>query len=122
VPRKVLYVEDNPANVHLVTRLLDQRPEVEVVSAGTGEEGLRLAQAEELALILLDLRLPDMSGEQVLQRLKDSPLTAAIPVVVISGDSGEKLVNQLLGLGASAFLGKPFDMRGLLAVVDRFCT
>jgi CheY-like chemotaxis protein len=81
-----------------------------------------LAQAEELALILLDLRLPDMSGEQVLQRLKDSPLTAAIPVVVISGDSGEKLVNQLLGLGASAFLGKPFDMRGLLAVVDRFCT
>jgi CheY-like chemotaxis protein len=118
----VLYVEDNPTNVQLVTRLLDQRPEVDLVCTSTGEEGLRLAEAAQPALILLDRRLPDMSGEQVLQALKEVPATAAIPVVVISGDSGDDVVNELLGLGASDFLAKPFDMRQLLSVVDRFCT
>jgi CheY-like chemotaxis protein len=121
VSHKVLYVEDNATNVQLVERILDERPGIQLLAAGTAAEGLRLAEAEKPALILLDRRLPDMAGEQVLRRLKESPSTAAIPVVVISGDSGRHAADELLDLGASAFLAKPFDVEELLSVIDRFC-
>jgi CheY-like chemotaxis protein len=117
----VLYVEDNATNVQLVERILDERPGIQLLAAGTAAEGLRLAEAEKPALILLDRRLSDMAGEQVLRRLKASPSTAAIQVVVISGDSGRQAADELLDLGASAFLAKPFDVEELLSVIDRFC-
>lgn len=117
----VLYIEDSAINVQLVERILDERPAVQLFTAGTAAEGLRLAEAEKQTLILLDRRLPDMEGEQVLRRLKASPITAAIPVVMISGDSGKHSVDELLDLGASAFLAKPFDVGEFLSVIDRFC-
>jgi CheY-like chemotaxis protein len=117
----VLYIDDSAINVQLVERILDERPAVQLFTAGTAAEGLRLAEAEKPALILLDRRLPDMAGEQVLRRLKASPGIAGIPVVMISGDSGRQAVAELLDLGASAFLAKPFDVDQFLSVIDRFC-
>jgi CheY-like chemotaxis protein len=117
----VLYVEDSDVNVFLVEHILQERPDVQLLAAPTAGEGLRLAEAHQPAVILLDRRLPDMNGGQLLRQLKASSTTAAIPVVMISGDSGMDMVDEFLALGASDFLEKPFKIDQLLSIVDRFC-
>jgi CheY-like chemotaxis protein len=83
----VLYVEDNDDNIHLVKRILKRRTTVDLVVATTGRQGLQLAQDTLPRLILLDRRLPDIHGNEVLRQLKSSTLTANIPVVMLSGDT-----------------------------------
>jgi DNA-binding response OmpR family regulator len=117
----VLYVEDDDTNIHLVTRILKRRTAIDLVIATCGHHGLQLAHDIAPRLILLDRRLPDIPGNEVLRQLKASTRTAMIPVVVLSGDSDPEHTTELLHLGASAFLPKPFDVLKLLAIVDRFC-
>jgi CheY-like chemotaxis protein len=117
----VLYIEDHDDNIVLVQRILRQRPHLDLVIAATGTEGLRLAQQTRPALILLDRQLPDMLGDDVLIRLKAADETADAAVVVISGDTERSHVAVALAAGAAAFLGKPFDVSELLAVVDQYC-
>ena len=117
----VLYVEDDDTNIHMVTRILKRRTNIDLIIATSGHQGLQLAHDTVPRLILLDRRLPDILGNEVLRRLKDSTRTATIPVVMISGDSDSEHTTELLHLGAAAFLPKPFDVRQLLAIVDRFC-
>jgi PAS domain S-box-containing protein len=116
--RVVLHIEDNLSNLTLVERILAQRPGLEVIAAMHGRLGLELAREHQPLLVLLDLHLPDMGGEQVLQRLRDDPATAAIPVVIISADATRGQMQRLLSAGASAYLTKPIDVRELLRLVD----
>ena len=116
--RVVLHIEDNLSNLTLIERVLAQRPGVEVIAAMHGRLGLELAREHRPALVLLDLHLPDMGGEQVLQRLRDDPATASIPVVIVSADATPGHVQRLLGAGATAYLTKPVDVRELLRLLD----
>ena len=68
--------------------------------------------------MLLDLHLPDMGGEAVLQRLRDDPTTASIPVVIVSADATPGQVQRLLSAGAAAYLTKPIDVHELLRLLD----
>jgi signal transduction histidine kinase/ActR/RegA family two-component response regulator len=115
----VLHVEDNLSNVTLIERVLAQRPGVEVVAAMQGRLGLELAREHQPGLILLDLHLPDMGGDQVLQRLRDEPATASIPVVIVSADATEGQIRRLLTAGATAYLTKPIDVQQLLGIIDQ---
>jgi CheY-like chemotaxis protein len=117
----VLYVEDNDDNIRLVQRILKLRPEVELLIATDGQQGLDVARSAIPGLILLDRRLPDMLGVEVLRTLKAAVHTAMIPVVVLSGDSARGHATEVLGLGAEEFLVKPFEIGELLDIVDRFC-
>src|SRR4051794_32056032 len=81
----VLYVDDNAQNVQLVEHILREVPNLRFASASTGEYGLQLACELSPSLILLDLGLPDLDGEAVLQRVRAHQLTREIPVVIISG-------------------------------------
>lgn len=114
----VLHIEDNLSNLTLVERVLAQRPGVEVVAAMQGRLGLELAREHHPVLVLLDLHLPDMGGEAVLQRLRDDPATASIPVVIVSADATPGQVQRLLSAGAAAYLTKPIDVRDLLRLLD----
>jgi signal transduction histidine kinase len=116
--RVVLQIEDNLASVALVERIMAQRPGVEVVAAMQGRLGLELAREHRPALVLLDLHLPDLDGAQVLQRLRDDPATAAIPVIIVSADASPGQAQRLLSAGAAAYLPKPVDVRELLRHVD----
>ena len=116
--RAVLYIEDNLANLKLVERVLAQRPQVEVIGAMQGRLGLELVREHRPALVLLDLHLPDLDGDHVLQRLRDDPETAAIPVVMVSADATPGQVRRLLAAGATAYLTKPLDVRELLRLID----
>jgi two-component system sensor histidine kinase/response regulator len=117
----VLYIDDDQNNILIVQRLLKRtRPGIQLHTARTGRDGTRAAIDIKPTLILLDNRLPDSSGEQVLRHLATNPATAAIPVIILSGDSGRVTVNELLAAGAADFVAKPFDIHQLLATMDRY--
>jgi signal transduction histidine kinase/CheY-like chemotaxis protein len=116
--RRVLYVEDNPSNLRLVERVLARRPDVELRSATGGREGLALARRERPDLVLLDLNLPDVPGEEVLRVLRTDPETAHVPVVVVSSDATPDAARRTRHAGAAAFITKPLDIRALLETVS----
>jgi CheY-like chemotaxis protein len=116
--RMVLHIEDNMANQRLIERVLARRPHLKVVASLQGGLGLELARELAPDLILLDLHLPDLPGEQVLARLRANPETRAIPVVIITADATQRQGARLLEVGARAFLTKPLDVTSFLATVD----
>jgi PAS domain S-box-containing protein len=118
--RRLLYIEDTVANLRLVEQILESRPSVRVLPAGMGRLGLELAAEHQPDLILLDLHLPDIGGEQVLARLQADERTRQIPVVILSADATERSRAPLLDDGARAYLTKPIGVRDLLGVVDEY--
>ncbi len=115
----VLHIEDNLSNIQLIERVLAQRPGVNLIPAMQGRLGVDLARQHQPALILLDLNLADIPGEEVLHLLRDDPVTAHIPVVIVSADAMPRQVQRLLAGGATAYLTKPIDVRQLLELIDR---
>ncbi len=115
----VLYIEDNPSNLQLVQRLLAHRPEVRLLSAMQGDLGCELARFHCPDLILLDMHLPDISGIEILGRLKSSAVTASIPVVVLSADATPGQVRRALEAGAQSYLPKPLEVRDFFACLDK---
>ncbi|HUY86984.1 MAG TPA: response regulator, partial [Acidimicrobiales bacterium] len=115
---KVLYIEDNLANFSLVQRIMTERDGISIISAMQGRLGIELAKEHLPSLILLDLHLPDVTGDEVLQVLRDNPSTASIPVAIVSADATPGQVQRLLNAGAVAYLTKPIDVEELLKIVD----
>jgi PAS domain S-box-containing protein len=108
----VLYVEDNAANVRLVECLLT--PNVDrLLVARTGVGGIEIARRERPDVVLLDLNLPDLSGESVLRVLRSDERTTGIPVIVISADVNPDRRQDLAQRGIEAYLTKPIDVGAL---------
>jgi CheY-like chemotaxis protein len=118
--RRVLYIEDNLANVLLVERLLEHRPEVELIVAMHGQLGLELAVEHQPDLVLVDINLPDLSGHTVLRRLREDPRTSGTPIVVVSADATPSQTASCKAAGADHYLTKPFDIPAFFAVVDDY--
>jgi CheY-like chemotaxis protein len=119
VNHAMLYIEDNEDNISLVQALLKRRPQIELHIAMTGHDGIQAALGTQPGLILLDNRLPDATGSEILRELAATPATAAIPVVMLSGDSDE-ILSELLASGATESIGKPFDIHQFMAIIDRY--
>jgi signal transduction histidine kinase/ActR/RegA family two-component response regulator len=116
--REVLYIEDNPANQSLMTSIFALRPQVRLHLATNGSHGLNLAASlPQLHLILLDLHLPDLDGEEVLQHLRQSK-QQKVPVVVVSADATRERVVRLLEAGAQDYLSKPIEVAAVLELLD----
>jgi hypothetical protein len=94
----VLYIEDNVSSLRLIEHILVHRPEIKVLSAMQGSLSLDLAHEHHPDLILLDLNLPDLSGEKVLCRLQEDSKTREIPVVILSANGIPGNVQKFLGL------------------------
>jgi CheY-like chemotaxis protein len=114
----ILYVEDNVANVQLLEGIVSRRPGVSLLTTMQGQLALDLARAHRPGLILLDLHLPDIPGQEVLARLRLDPDTREIPVVILSADATSRRIERLLAQGAHAYLTKPFDVAELLALFN----
>jgi PAS domain S-box-containing protein len=117
-PATLLYVEDNLANLSLVETFLGVRPAWKLVPALQGRIGVELAREHQPDLVLLDLHLPDISGEEVLRRLRADPRTEHIPVVVISADATRDSLERLRASGADAYLTKPLDLDDFLSTLE----
>ena len=115
----VVYIEDNSSNVRLMERLLTRRPGVELLHAPDGYSGLSMVREHRPNLVLLDLHLPGIPGEEVLRHIWESPDTRSIPVAVLSADATQAQQRRLLAAGAIAYLTKPFEIGEVLRLVDR---
>jgi CheY-like chemotaxis protein len=113
----LLQIEDNPANLKLVERVLENMPDVNLISAPQGRLGVDLARQHQPDAILLDLNLPDLSGFEVLRILRADPATRDIPVIVISADATRDQIKRLLDAGARAYVTKPLEVAQFVQVV-----
>ncbi len=89
-----------------------------MLSAMQGSIGMELARRHQPDLILLDLHLPDMSGEEVFERLKADKATSAIPIVIVSADASAETLGRLQQAGASSFITKPLNVGHFLETID----
>jgi DNA-binding response OmpR family regulator len=102
----------------LVELLLRGR-EIDFSGAATGAEGLAAARADRPDLILLDLQLPDQTGEDVLRALRAEPALRAVPIVMLSAQASRDTVRRLLEAGADDYLTKPLEVDRAADVIER---
>ncbi len=107
---RVLYVEDNPANLKLVEQIVARHVGVELLMAPSGSLGLDLARSHQPDLLLLDIHLPDIDGFQVLARLRADEATRRMPVVAVTAQAMPDDVKRVLAAGFDGYIAKPLDL------------
>ncbi|MCX6348381.1 MAG: response regulator, partial [Candidatus Aureabacteria bacterium] len=112
----ILIVDDDPAALAEIEDLLSDLPGIRTASAATGEEAWRIVQNEPLAAALIDYRLPDINGLELLKRIK--ALSADIPVVIITGAGSIESGVEAIKEGAHDYLLKPFQPEKIRALVS----
>ena len=116
--KKVLYIEDNPANTQLVRKILKRVPDIQLHDAPDAETGLQMFEAIQPVMVLMDIDLPGMNGDEALQVLKERYGDALVPVVAVSANAMEKDVERGLALGFYAYLTKPINIPEFLEIVN----
>lgn len=114
----VLYIEDNPANLRLVSQLLMRREGISMLSAHEPLLGLDLAMQHLPDLILLDINLPGIDGFEVLKRLRNDAATREIPVIAVSANAMPKDIENGLVAGFDDYVTKPINVKEFLHAVD----
>ena len=116
----ILLVEDNVKNMKLLRDVLHATGYT-TLEASTGAMAIRLATDRSPALVLMDIRLPDMSGLDVLQRMRMDKRTASIPVLAVTAEAMYGDRERLENAGFDGYLSKPIDIDELLATVPEHC-
>ncbi len=116
--RTVLCVEDNPANLMLIERLLARRPDIQLITAKDGRQGIEIAHAMMPEVILMDINLPGISGITALKILAGDPATAHIPVVAISANAMTRDIERGLDAGFFRYLTKPIKVNEFIETLD----
>jgi len=114
----LLYVEDNPANLMLVEDLIARRPDIRLLSARDGRQGIEIAHAAQPDVILMDINLPGISGLTALRILAEDPATAHIPVVALSANAMRRDIEKGLEAGFFRYLTKPIKVNEFMDTLD----
>lgn len=114
-PQEVFYVEDHPTNVLLMKAVFKRRPHLRLVVAGDGQEARNLARGMQPSLLLLDLRLPDCHGADLLKELRQFEGWDAVPAVAVTGEQGF----EVGGTGFCEVWPKPIDLGFVLKRLDQ---
>ena len=118
IVRTLLCVEDNPANLKLVERLLARRSDIRLISARDGQRGVDLARALLPEVILMDINLPGISGVTALRMLQECESTAHIPVVALSANAMPRDIEKGLAAGFFRYLTKPIKVGEFMDTLD----
>ncbi len=114
---KILIVDDNPYNLEVLSRRLERRG-FETLCADNGKESLRLIQAQELDLVLLDIMMPGMSGIEVLVEVRKTFSKTALPIIMVTSRGESEDVVDALNMGANDYVMKPIDFPVALARIQ----
>lgn len=106
----LLYVEDNPANLQLMSQIVARHQGVRLLSAPLGREGLAQARSSRPDLILLDIHLPDIDGYAVLGQLRSDPQTRATPVIAVTANAMPLDVQRIRDAGFDDYVPKPIKV------------
>jgi two-component system chemotaxis response regulator CheY len=106
----VLIIDDSPAMRKFIRRVLAlSGVEIgECLDAADGQEALNVLRANWVDIVLTDINMPNMNGEQFMEKMAGDPLLSSIPVLVVSTDRSDARMKRMLGLGAKDYLTKPF--------------
>ena len=118
---KILLIEDNELNKDMLTRRLEKKGH-NVVSAGDGLSGMKVAQDEQPEVILLDMSLPIQDGWTTAKRLKEDEGTNSIPIIALTAHAMEGDREKALESGCDEYDTKPIDFQGLLSKIDKLTT
>jgi signal transduction histidine kinase len=122
-PDKILIVDDRPENLYSLETMLGDDGRIEILTASSGQEALKIAFKEDLSLIMLDVQMPEMDGFEVAHMLKSTKRTRKVPIVFVTAISKEKkYMLQGLGEGAIDYLFKPLDVEVTKAKVNTLLT
>jgi CheY-like chemotaxis protein len=114
----LLCVEDNPANLTLVQKLVARRPDIRLLTARDGTRGIEIARAEAPSIILMDINLPGISGIQALKMLSAIPETASIPVIALSANAMPHDIRKGIEAGFFRYLTKPIKVDEFMDTLD----
>jgi two-component system cell cycle response regulator DivK len=118
----ILYIEDNPDNMMLVKRALESRGYT-LLQAMDGLSGVRIAENEEIDLILLDINLPDIDGYEVARRIRSSEKKVALaymPIIAVTANALKGDAEKAVAAGCDVYMSKPINLRELWARVEAF--
>lgn len=120
--KKVLIVDDSNTMRKIVTRSLRQAGlEVdEILEAGDGQEALQVLAGSKVDLILSDINMPNMNGVEFIRQKSADPGLKAIPVVMITTESGSEILHEAISLGAAGSIKKPFTPDQVNAALSQF--
>jgi len=118
---RVMIVDDSPSMRAFVRRVIDLSGfQVDTcLNAGNGAQGLALLEHQAVDIILTDINMPEMNGEEFLRRLEEHDQYRAIPVVVISTDATQNRMQRMIQLGAKGYISKPFSPEALRGELER---
>jgi PAS domain S-box-containing protein len=116
--RTLLYVEDNPANMKLVEKLMAQRADIRLLGAVNGTLGVQLARDSQPDVILMDINLPGISGIEAMKILREDPATAHIPIVALSANAMPRDIEKGMEAGFFRYLTKPIRVTELMLTLD----
>jgi PAS domain S-box-containing protein len=116
--RTLLCVEDNPANLLLVQRMLERRTDIRMLSANDGQRGVEMARAHQPDVILMDINLPGINGITALRILAEDAVTAHIPVVALSANAMRHDIEKGLQAGFFRYLTKPIKLTEFMNTLD----
>jgi|WetSurMetagenome_2_1015567.scaffolds.fasta_scaffold18602_3 PAS domain S-box-containing protein len=117
--RTLLYVEDNRTNMQLVEQLIARRPDIRLLGAEDGTQGIALARIHKPDVILMDINLPGISGIQALKILREDAVTALIPVIAISANAMPHDIRKGLEAGFFSYLTKPIKVPEFMEALDK---
>jgi len=115
--QKILIVDDNPDSVAIMRSILENRG-YQVYVAASGSEALQVVSKEALDLVLLDVMMPEMSGIEVLQQIKDNSQTGRLAVILVTAKTHDEDVMVGYQYGADYYITKPFTAKQLLYGID----
>jgi CheY-like chemotaxis protein len=118
VQRTVLYIEDNPDNIALMSQLLAARPNLRLVGASDAMRGMAMARGLAPDVVVMDINLPDINGFEVLQLLQSDPVTRHIPVLALSANAMPHDLEKGLAAGFYRYVTKPIKVADFLHALD----
>lgn len=116
----ILYIEDNPANLKLVSQIIKKRKDFTLLSTHSAEHGLELAFNSKPNLILLDINLPGMNGYEILQKLRKNTQTESIPIIAVTANAMPDDIKRGKTAGFDDYLTKPIEVTVLLRTLDNY--
>ena len=117
--KKILVVEDNEKNMYLICFIL-KKSGYETISAASGLEGVKLAIKEKLDLILMDLRLPDVDGLEIVKRIRKSEAGEDVPIIALTSYAMPGDKEKAFAAGCTGYIEKPINPDTFISEIEKY--
>ena len=116
--KTILYIEDDPASTEMINMLLENYPNMRLLTSWSAEEGLILADSYNPDMIFIDINLPRMNGNEAITELKKNPALQHAKMVAISSNVKLDQIDQSMRCGFDGYITKPVDLNKIIELIE----